>query len=917
MEVFSFNVSDDDSGKNSEITYDLVQSNPGFQVDKKLGKLLANLTLISSLKSNILHQAFDLLVAADDSGVPSRRSIVPVRVLVLNGHQQRDMFLQTQYRGNIKENAAVGTKVLSLISNNVEGRRSLWQSTNIEIINGNDNNAFEILLPNFDLILARSLDRETKNTYHLQLLISEKELSASNLDQNSTIDVIINVDDINDNYPRFTSKYYQTTLNESVPLKYVVGQVEAVDLDAINTENAEVIYNIISGNDDQMFSIDLLSGTILVNNRLDYDTYPTEYSLIIQACDSGFPSKCSLQSFNVNLTDSNDNLPLFPLSEYYAMIPENEPLGTEIVTIKATDFDAGKYGYLTYSLTPLNEFTDVDESWSAFTVDAKTGTIFSKQVFDYEVKSRYSFLLVATDFGGQSVSTRVHILVESRDEFVPQFTEKAYHFTLKPHKGKSFIPQDHFVGYVRATDKDLGSDGHIVYQLTTNNPYFKLNYTNGAIITKHKLDYITNSKDVSLVVTASSGRQGSLSNMTVVEILIDSTAIGSLGDLVKEEASEGGGWVFGLLITILLFLTAFATAFFFLHWRKRGLKHVSKPRLNSENNTINTNSYVDPSTFDTIPIRGSDVAQSSSSGFAPPRYDEIPPYGLHNGSSNSGAATTSDLSTSDQSGSSGRGSAEDDGEDEEIRMINEGPLQREVGLQSNSSRLSDVSVHNSHHSNQEYFGRLGIAQSNRSTTSSTRRGPIMHLSDHHHPIPIKELQMYEEENDEVDLNTLIYAKLNDNSSQNRDDLGMHNNEEDITSNYNWDYLLDWGPQYQPLAHVFSEIARLKDDTMSVRSGQSMASSIRSKNSLHHTMKHLPPPLITNVAPRLVPVMSSRGSSKHHYPPVTNRPVFQGGFSTPSPMPPSFTNNLIPTLSTHNYDSHSHGDAASIQSMRKS
>ena len=36
-------------------------------------------------------------------------------------------------------------------------------------------------------------------------------------------------------------------------------------------------------------------------------------------------------------------------------------------------------------------------------------------------------------------------------------------------------------------------------------------------------------------------------------------------------------------------------------------------------------------------------------------------------------------------------------------------------------------------------------------------------------------------------------------------------EEEIAGSYNWDYLLDWGPQYQPLAHVFHEISALKDE----------------------------------------------------------------------------------------------------------
>ena len=36
-------------------------------------------------------------------------------------------------------------------------------------------------------------------------------------------------------------------------------------------------------------------------------------------------------------------------------------------------------------------------------------------------------------------------------------------------------------------------------------------------------------------------------------------------------------------------------------------------------------------------------------------------------------------------------------------------------------------------------------------------------------------------------------------------------EDELAGSYNWDYLLDWGPQYRPLAHVFKEISQLRDD----------------------------------------------------------------------------------------------------------
>ncbi len=129
-------------------------------------------------------------------------------------------------------------------------------------------------------------------------------------------------------------------------------------------------------------------------------------------------------------------------------------------------------------------------------------------------------------------------------------------------------------------------------------------------------------------------------------------------------------------------------------------------------------------------------------------------------------------------------------------------------------------------------------------------------------------------------------------------------EEELTGSYNWDYLLDWGPQYQPLAHVFSEIARLKDDAASIKSGTSGTSSGKSKNH-QPVIKTVPPPLLTNVAPRSItaPVINSRPPMQGHSTPRQNQMLLSprspishdsaSGFSTSAAMSPSFSPSLSP------------------------
>ncbi|KAI5630760.1 cadherin domain-containing protein [Phthorimaea operculella] len=557
-----------------------------------------------------------------------------------------------------------------------------------------------------------------------------------------------------------------------------------------------------------------------------------------------------------------------------------------------------------------------------FQIDSSTGSVNSNAVFDYEQKNKYEFSIKASDLGGKSSTVKVRIDIESRDEFYPQFTQKTYNLPL-PKSGP--IPAGYEIGQVTATDRDKGIDGRIVYQLSTSHSYFKINRTSGYIIMKKRVDSVSNlfgsDKSISLVVTASSGRQGSLTNKTAVEITLDPLAIvdvnrGGINDTEVAVNTGLSDWALGLLIAFIFIIIIFAAAFLFLHMKNKRHKKVNKPGLNSEGVGA-TNSYVDPSAFDTIPIRNTGAVNAN---FAPPKYDEIPPYGPHTASSNSGAATTSELSGSDQSGSSGRGSAEDgeDGEDEEIRMINEGPLQREH-RQTNGvddDNLSDVSVHNT----LEYLARLGIVDTatGGGASTSSRNNNVGNKENMLHHGPINSMHMFDDDaGNENDITNLIYAKLNEVTGSERASsadeasaavdramaLGAFpsvpgentavptagpsmtgslssivHSEEELTGSYNWDYLLDWGPQYQPLAHVFSEIARLKDDAVSLQSANSAASSAKSKGT-SMSGKSVPPPLLTTVAPRSCPAPSLACRQPQHL--LPRSPISHdvpGGFS---------------------------------------
>jgi protocadherin Fat 4 len=65
------------------------------------------------------------------------------------------------------------------------------------------------------------------------------------------------------------------------------------------------------------------------------------YIFVVQAQDSGRPSLSSTLTVYFNVVDLNDNAPLFDPMSYSNEVFENVTVGTNVVTVSATDLDSG------------------------------------------------------------------------------------------------------------------------------------------------------------------------------------------------------------------------------------------------------------------------------------------------------------------------------------------------------------------------------------------------------------------------------------------------------------------------------------------------------------------------------------------------------------------------------------------------
>ena len=172
-------------------------------------------------------------------------------------------------------------------------------------------------------------DYETLITYTLGVGVSDGIT-------NTTVNVIINIRNLNDNYPEFNESSYTFHLDENeagsvIPVP--VGRVSATDLDNLSGLN----YSISAGNTNK-FSIEPATGEIAyTGSGEDYESGTTQYNLTVQASE-GITNTTASVIINVNDTYETipNNSPFFSSNSTFS-VQENRVV---VGTVVASDSDS-------------------------------------------------------------------------------------------------------------------------------------------------------------------------------------------------------------------------------------------------------------------------------------------------------------------------------------------------------------------------------------------------------------------------------------------------------------------------------------------------------------------------------------------------------------------------------------------------
>ncbi|XP_048058643.1 protocadherin beta-15-like [Megalobrama amblycephala] len=365
------------------------------------------------------------------------------------------------------------------------------------------------------LILHKPLDREmTKN---IKLLLTA--LDGGKPPKSGSIEILINVLDINDNAPVFTKETYTVTLNENAPVGTTILQVNATDLD--EGKNGELIYalgNNVNNNLRRLFEVNSITGEIILTDYLDFEV-KDKYEIDIQASDKGIVPLATDKSVVIKIVDVNDNAPEIEVTSLSSAIPEDSRPGTTVALISVTDLDSGVNGKISCSLS-----NDIPFKLMPLPQD-NIYSLVTSALLDRETKFQYDITLVAKDAGQPSLSSvkTITVLISDVNDNSPEFSFSPYAFYMMENNvpGKLLFS-------LSASDKDSNENAIISYHIWRENTeenkhtsFININSENGEIYALKSFDFETVKTFQFHVLATDSGSPSLSSNVTVNVFILD------------------------------------------------------------------------------------------------------------------------------------------------------------------------------------------------------------------------------------------------------------------------------------------------------------------------------------------------------------------------------------------------------------
>ncbi|XP_065411879.1 protocadherin gamma-B5-like isoform X34 [Chrysemys picta bellii] len=399
-----------------------------------------------------------LILTAVDGGDPVRTGTVQIRINVTDANDNPPTFTEKVYKIRLRENLPKGSLVLQVKATDMDAGFNAQITYSFSNILDSVRQLFSLDPGNGSITTRGIIDYEEANSY----VLSVEAKDGGGLVGHSKIEV--DITDENDNSPKLTlTSVYSPIPEDSLP-GTVIALMNVYDKDA--GENGKLNCRIKEESPFKIISSSKNYYKLLTDSTLDRERTP-EYNITITATDKGSPSLSTQKTILLQISDINDNAPVFEKLSYTAYVPENNPSGASICSVKASDRDLDRNARLTYSILSSN-LQELPLS-SYISINSQTGAIYAQRSFDYEQFREFEVQVKAQDGGSPPLSSNVTVRV-----FILDQNDNAPRI-LYPSLGADdsalfeMVPRSAEAGYlvtkVVAVDGDSGHNAWLSYHL--------------------------------------------------------------------------------------------------------------------------------------------------------------------------------------------------------------------------------------------------------------------------------------------------------------------------------------------------------------------------------------------------------------------------------------------------------------------
>ncbi|NWU98115.1 CDHR3 protein, partial [Upupa epops] len=336
---------------------------------------------------------------------------------------------------------------------------------------------------------------------------------------NSTKTVIINIININDERPYFTTKQRIYRIPEELSVGTVVTNITAEDPDDEGSPS-RLFYSIQTSN--RYFSINPSTGALQVSGRINRDAPPLQLlpniSLIVRVEDSLSSGHASEMEITIIIDDINDNPPECNPSAFRKETNENTTAEAFLLDLRnyCKDIDAdpsnSQFHFIGLSGFGSNNFA-LESAVSGRLVMTESIDLENPANLGVEV---YSLTVRVQDPAYPNYSDIIYIYIKIKpvNEFFPVFSRLSYEFNVS-----EITKVGSSIGRVHARDNDWPPSA-ITYSIIAGGGtrdytnIFWMSPTNGEVKLLATLDYETTQKHI-LTVEASDQEKTATASVTI------------------------------------------------------------------------------------------------------------------------------------------------------------------------------------------------------------------------------------------------------------------------------------------------------------------------------------------------------------------------------------------------------------------